>query len=94
MGLASQGMKRLVLLGGASLAASCLRDDVVDQLQLTLTPRVLGGRHGWVPFEEEGLPLELARADAWRLVEAKPLGSDELLVLYQRRCLSRTLGSS
>lgn len=83
--LAARGMQRLVLLGGAALAASCLQDDVVDELQLTLTPRVVGGRHGWVPFEVDALPSSLAMSDAWRLHKAERLQGDELLVRYQRR---------
>lgn len=86
--LAAQGLQRLVLLGGAALAASCLRADVVDELQLTLTPRVVGGCHGWVPFHEDGLPQALGAPDAWALQEALPLQGDELLVRYRRRSLS------
>ena len=83
--LAAQGMQRLVLLGGASLAASCLRDDAVDDLQLTLTPRVVGGEHSWVPFDAAGLPPALASSDAWILQGAERLQEDELVVRYQRR---------
>ena len=83
--LAAQGMQRLVLLGGASLVASCLRDDAVDDLQLTLTPRVVGGEHSWVPFDAAGLPPALASSDAWLLQGAERLQEDELVVRYQRR---------
>ena len=84
-GLASKGLHRLLLLGGASLTSSLLQADAVDELQLTLAPRVLGGRHGWVPFTEESLPSGLAVADAWSLQECMPLESNELMVLYRRR---------
>lgn len=83
--LAAQGMQRLVLLGGASLVASCLRDDAVDDLQLTLTPRVVGGAHSWVPFDAAGLPPALASSDAWILQGAERLEDNELVVRYQRR---------
>ena len=83
--LAAQGMQRLVLLGGASLVASCLRDDAVDDLQLTLTPRVVGGEHSWVPFDAAGLPPAPASSDAWMLQGAERLQEDELVVRYQRR---------
>ena len=83
--LAAQGMQRLVLLGGASLVASCLRDDAVDELQLTLTPRVVGGAHSWVPFDAAGLPPALASSDAWSLEGTERLQDDELVVRYRRR---------
>ena len=83
--LAAQGMERIVLLGGARLAAALLQADVVDELQLTLTPRVLGGPHGWVPWVGSQLPSALAASNAWALQEASPLEGDELLVRYRRR---------
>ena len=82
-----RNLKRIVLLGGARLAASLLAADQVDVLQLTLTPRLLGGGHGWMPLTAGGdrLPTELASADAWSLEEATPLVGDEVLVTYRRR---------
>lgn len=83
--LAAQGLSRIVLLGGAQLAASCLNEDAVDALQLTLTPRVLGGVHGWIPFAEEGLAAAVSAPDAWVLQGADVLQGDELVVRYRRR---------
>jgi 5-amino-6-(5-phosphoribosylamino)uracil reductase len=83
--LAARGMERIVLLGGAQLTAALLQADVVDELQLTLTPRVLGGPHGWVPWHGITLSKQLADASAWALQEAVALDGDELLVRYCRR---------
>ena len=83
--LAAHGMKRIVLLGGARLTAALLQADVVDELQLTLTPRVLGGPHGWVPWDGFTLPQHLSEANAWVLQESLALEGDELLVRYRRR---------
>ena len=41
--LSAQGWTQLLLLGGSQLCQSLLAQDVVDELQLTLCPRVLGG---------------------------------------------------
>jgi 5-amino-6-(5-phosphoribosylamino)uracil reductase len=76
--LAAGGMERLVLLGGARLAASLLALDLVDGLQLTLVPRLLGGAHSWLPF------APLPAAGRWELEESLPLGQGELLVRYGR----------
>lgn len=85
--LAQQGLQRIVLLGGARLTASLLQDDSIDELQLTLTPRLLGGDHCWVPLSIHGttLPRDLWSREAWSLAEATRLGADELLVRYSRR---------
>ena len=76
--LAAGGRERLVLLGGARLVASLLALDLVDGLQLTLVPRVLGGAHSWLPI------APLPAPGRWELEESRPLGQGELLVRYRR----------
>ena len=78
-GLAAEGLERLLVLGGAQLAASLLREALIDELQLTLCPQLLGGPHGWVP-----LPEAFARSH-WRLQETRHLGGDELMLRYARQ---------
>lgn len=82
--LAEEGLGRLLLLGGAQLAGSLLAAGLVQELQLTLCPLVLGGPHTWLPLELELQP------NHWTLVEQRLLGagagpgSGELLLRYQR----------
>lgn len=77
--LADAGLERLVLLGGARLAQDLLAAALVDELQLTLVPRLLGGAHAWLPLVGAGLP-----AGTWRLQEHRPLLEGELLLRYER----------
>ena len=77
--LAVRGLQRLVLLGGAELAGVLLQEQLVDELQLTLCPLLLGGPHSWLPAE---VALEPSR---WRLQEQRRLEGEELLLRY--RCL-------
>lgn len=79
--LAAAGLERLVVLGGATLAASLLAENQLDELQLTLCPRLLGGPHSWLGATAR---LDLASQSGWRLVEQRPLVGDELLVRYRR----------
>jgi 5-amino-6-(5-phosphoribosylamino)uracil reductase len=76
--LAAAGLERLLLLGGAELATQLLAQGLVDELQLTLVPQLLGGPHAWL--QSDGA-LE---ASAWTLLEQRCLGGDELLVRYRR----------
>jgi 5-amino-6-(5-phosphoribosylamino)uracil reductase len=67
-----------VLLGGANLASQWLASGLVDELQLTLCPLLLGGAHSWC------LPDVQIDPHRWRLLEQRPLGGDELLLRYRR----------
>jgi 5-amino-6-(5-phosphoribosylamino)uracil reductase len=82
--LASERLERLVLLGGAALAGALLAEGLVDELQLTLCPLLLGGAHSWLPAAPL-LPDVLTAAGGWQLLEQRALGGDELLLRYRRR---------
>ena len=83
--LASLDLQRIVLLGGAGLVADMLQLDVVDELQLTLVPSLLGGEHTWVSDTQGLLPASLAQSGAWTLLASEMLGGDELLLRYSRQ---------
>ena len=79
--LAAAGLERLVVLGGAALAASLLAENRLDELQLTLCPQLLGGAHTWLG------PTTLlpgAARGGWRLLEQRRLEGEELLLRYGR----------
>jgi 5-amino-6-(5-phosphoribosylamino)uracil reductase len=76
--LQAAGLERLVVLGGANLAAGLLAGGWIGALQLTLCPRLLGGPHSWVPLQAA------VQAGSWQLEEHRPLPGDELLVRYRR----------
>ena len=82
--LGSAGIQRLVLLGGANLAADLLAADCVDALQLTLVPRLLGGGNTWLPSACSDLPEALTQPEAWDAELAEPLGGGEWLLHYRR----------
>ena len=83
-GMATLGIERLVLLGGAGLTGDLLQHDAVDELQLTLVPRLLGGAKTWLPCGLASLPAAVTAAGSWRAVEPEPLGDGEWLLRYQR----------
>jgi len=79
--LAALGQRRIAVLGGAQLAAALAAKDLLDELQLTVCPRLLGGPHGWLPAD--ALVAPQARA-GWTLVEHRALPGDELLLRWRR----------
>ena len=82
--LGAAEIQRLVLLGGAQLAADLLAADCVDGLRFTLVPRVLGGSNTWLPTGLSALPESLTAPNAWRAEGAEPLGEGEWLLRYRR----------
>ena len=74
----SQGLERLLLLGGAQLAGELLQADLVDELQLSLCPLLLGGTYPWLPL------VVVPKPQRWQLLEQRPLDRGELLLRYQR----------
>ena len=56
----------------------------MDELQLTLTPKVIGGEYTWLPIQIENLPTKLSIPEAWILKENERLGDNELLLRYFR----------
>ncbi len=82
-GLAAAGLERLVLLGGADLASQLVAADLVDELQLTICPILLGGEHLWCLDGFRPAP------GRWQLLEQRALAEGELLVRYRRLSLNR-----
>ena len=76
--LRAEGLHKLVLLGGAQLAGALLQADLVDELQFTLCPLLLGGEHNWLPAQVRLQPQR------WQLLESRPLAASELLLRYRR----------
>ena len=75
------GVKRLLCEGGGELNAALFQAGLVDELHLTLCPKVFGGRRA--PTIADGPSARLARAFALRLASLRPCGA-ELFLVYRR----------
>jgi len=64
-------------VGGAGLAATFIRLDLIDEYHMFINPVVLGG--GTPFFPQAGMPLEL------ELLEARRFGSRVVYLRYERR---------
>ena len=74
-------VQRLVCEGGGELNDALFRAGLVDELHLTLCPRIIGGRHA--PTIADGTGFQkLARAARLELHSAKRVG-DELFLVYR-----------
>ncbi len=48
------GLNNLVILGGGELVATCLEENLIDELLLTICPFILGGKNAPTPVEGMG----------------------------------------
>ena len=80
--LSQEGIKRIVLLGGANLISAFLLEDLIDELQITITPYLLGGDYCWVSSNLKSVNGIMNRKNNWILKESKKIGNNELLIRY------------
>lgn len=79
---AEKGVRRLVCEGGGRLNASLFEADLVDELHLTLCPRVFGGRSA--PSIADGDLGLLENPARWMRPRMKRVG-EELFLVWKRR---------
>ena len=85
------GVKRLLCEGGGELNAALFRARLVDELHLTLCPRILGGRAA--PTNADGaFASKLGEAFPLELRSSKQIG-DELFLVYRRRNPAKKRGA-
>ncbi len=82
--LGNKGFTKITLLGGAKLITSLLLEDQVDELQLTLTPRILGGEYTWISSDVNNLPINLSKFNSWTLNNLEAIGNNQIMVNYIR----------
>ena len=79
-----KGISNIVLLGGAKLISNFLIEDLIDELQITITPYLLGGNYCWVSTNLNSFNKLIKDSNKWVLKESKILGNNELLIRYFR----------
>ena len=82
--LNNQGLSKIVLLGGANLISAFLIEDLINELQITITPHLIGGSYCWVSSKLNNLNEIMNHNENWILKETKKIGNNELLIRYFR----------
>ena len=79
--LYQRGISKIVLLGGANLISNFIIENLIDELQITITPHILGGNYCWVSSK---LNTIINLNNKWVLKESAKLGNNELLIRYYK----------
>ncbi len=80
--LFDNGVRNLLVLGGSEINAQFFRAGLVDEIFLTLAPKIKLGRD--VPTIADGEPLARAEIQKFSLIETHQV-EDELFLRYRRR---------
>ncbi len=80
--LFDNGVRNLLVLGGSEINAQFFRAGLVDEIFLTLAPKIKLGRD--VPTIADGEPLARAEIQKFGLIETHQV-EDELFLRYRRR---------
>ena len=80
--LNNEGIKKIALLGGAKLIYSFFKEDLIDEMKLTICPKILGGKYSWIPFTEKNEIFNLK--DRWKIKMIKLLKTSEIFIHYQK----------
>ena len=76
------GINRLALLGGSKLINSFIKEDLIDEIKITITPRIIGGQFTWIPAEKTNKIFNLKRF--WNIKSIKELDTNEIYIHYIR----------
>ena len=81
--LKEEGIKRIALLGGAKLIESFFKEDLIDEIKITICPKVIGGQYTWIPFKEKN---EIFNFDnRWKIKMTKVLKTSEVFIHYTKK---------
>ena len=82
--LYQKGISKIVLLGGANLISNFILENLIDELQITITPHLLGGDYCWVSSKLNNLNTIMNQNNKWILKESTKLGNNEVLIRYYK----------
>ena len=85
--LKKEGIKKIALLGGAKLIESFFKEDLIDEIKITICPKLIGGQYTWIPFKEKN---EIFNFDnRWKIKMTKVLKTSEVFIHYTKRSIKK-----
>ncbi len=85
--LEKEGIKRIALLGGAKLIESFFKEDLIDEIKITICPKLIGGQYTWIPFKEKNDIFNID--NRWKIKMTKVLKTSEVFIHYTKRSIKK-----
>ena len=83
LSIKEEGINRIALLGGAKLINSFVKENLVDEIKITIAPRIIGGQFTWIPTEQTNKIFDLKQF--WNIKSIKELDKNEVYIHYIRK---------
>ena len=80
--LKSHGINNIALLGGAKLINSFAQENLIDEIKITIVPRILGGQYTWIAVNK--LNEIISSKNRWHIKNFRKLNTDEIYIHYQK----------
>ena len=81
--LKKEGIDKIALLGGSKLIESFFKEDLIDEIKITICPKVIGGKYTWIPFKEENVICNFK--NIWKIKVTKVLNTSEIFMHYTKK---------
>jgi len=81
--LKKEGIKKIALLGGAKLIESFFKEDLIDEIKITICPKLIGGQYTWIPFKEKNEIINFK--NRWKIKMTKVFNSSEVFIHYAKK---------
>ena len=83
--LKKEGIDKIALLGGSKLIESFFKEDLIDEIKITICPKVIGGKYTWIPFEENNAICNFK--NRWKIKVTKVLNTSEIFMHYTKKSI-------
>ena len=80
--LKKEGIKTIALLGGAKLIHSFMMEDLIDEINITIVPKIIGGDYIWLPYKKNEKILNYKQE--WIIKTFKQLKTNEIFIHYKK----------
>ncbi len=74
------GIKNLALLGGSKMIYSLAKENLIDEIKITLVPKIIGGEYSWIPTEAKDKVFNTNLN--WKINSIEQLDTDEIFIHY------------
>ena len=81
--LKKEGIKTIALLGGAKLIHSFMMEDLIDEINITIVPKIIGGDYIWLPYNKNEKILNYKQE--WIIKSFKQLKTNEIFIHYTKK---------